>query len=127
MNARLIAFPSDEILQAELLSLRYDVTSSGQVKLESKRAIRKKGMPSPDRADALALAFMRPPSLQIWTGYEPFLRPRPLAGVPYYAPLPPDPPDDDGGDDEDDDGGDINRHSGVGRNPEGAGDGARAP
>ncbi len=119
MNARLIALPSDEILQAELLSLRYDVTSSGQVKLESKRAIRKKGMPSPDRADALALAFMRPPSLQIWTGYEPFLRPRPLAGVPYYAPLPPDPPDDD--DDDDDDGGDINRHSGVGRNPEGAG------
>ena len=115
MNARLIALPSDEILQAELLSLRYDVTSSGQVKLESKRAIRKKGMPSPDRADALALAFMRPPSLQIWTGYEPFLRPRPLAGVPYYAPLPPDPPDD--GDDD----GDINRHSGVGRNPEGAG------
>ena len=124
MNARLIALPSDEILQAELLSLRYDVTSSGQVKLESKRAIRKKGMPSPDRADALALAFIRPPSLQIWTGYEPFLRPRPLAGVPY-APLPPDPPDD-GGDDEDDDGGDINRHSGVGRNPEGAGE-APAP
>ena len=44
MNARLIALPSDEILQAELLSLRYDVTSSGQVKqvkLESKRATRK--------------------------------------------------------------------------------------
>ncbi len=100
MNARLIALPSDEILQAELLSLRYDVTSSGQVKLESKRAIRKKGMPSPDRADALALAFMRPPSLQIWTGYEPFLRPRPLAGVPY-APLPPDPPDGGDADDAD--------------------------
>ena len=121
MNARLIALPSDEILQAELLSLRYDVTSSGQVKLESKRAIRKKGMPSPDRADALALAFMRPPSLQIWTGHESFLRPRPLAGVPY-APLPPDPPDDVGDDDDDgDDGADINRHSRVGRNPEGAG------
>ena len=156
MNARLIALPSDEILQAELLSLRYDVTSSGQVKLESKRTIRKKGMPSPDRADALALAFMRPPSLQIWTGYETFLRPRPLAGVPY-APLPHDPPAD--GDDDGDggaapanagagspspykvrgrreaagegtgdapptdapDGADINRHSGVGRNPEGAG------
>ena len=114
MNARLIALPSDEILQAELLSLRYDVTSSGQVKLESKRAIRKKGMPSPDRADALALAFMRPPSLQIWTGYESFLRPRaPAAGVPY-APLPPDPPDD-----RDDDGGAAphDRHSRVGGNP----------
>ena len=130
MNARLIALPSDEILQAELLSLRYDVTSSGQVKLESKRAIRKKGMPSPDRADALALAFMRPPSLQIWTGYETFLRPRPLAGVPYYAPLPPDPPDDGGGSgaagDDDGDDGDgaapYDRHSRVGGNlaPSGA-------
>ena len=88
MNARLIALPSDEILQAELLSLRYDVTSSGQVKLESKRAIRKKGMPSPDRADALALAFMRPPSLQIWTGYEPFLRPRPGRRRPLRPPPP---------------------------------------
>ena len=29
---------------------------------------------APDLADALAMAFMRPPSLQIWTGNEPFLR-----------------------------------------------------
>ncbi len=136
MNARLIALPSDEILQAELLSLRYDVTSSGQVKLESKRAIRKKGMPSPDRADALALAFMRPPSLQIWTGYESFLRPRPLAGVPL--PTSPAPPADAGGDegygaagayDDDNDGvgASHDRHSGVGRNPEGAGAGSPSP
>ena len=112
MKDRLIALPSDETLAAQLLSLRYDVSSSGQVKLESKRETRKRGIPSPDRADALALAFMRPPSLQIWTGYEPFLRPRPLAGVPL--PASPAPPDDDGDD--------INRHSGVGRNPEGAGE-----
>ena len=88
MNDHLIALPNDEILAAQLLSLRYDVTSSGQVKLESKRETRKKGVPSPDRADALALAFMRPPSLQIWTGNEPFLRARAPAGVP----LPPAPP-----------------------------------
>ena len=87
MNDRLIALPNDETLAAQLLSLRYDVSSSGQVKLESKRETRKRGIPSPDRADALALAFMRPPSLQIWTGNEPFLRPRDPAGVP----LPPRP------------------------------------
>ena len=88
MNDRLIALPQDEILAAQLLSLRYDVTSSGQVKLESKRETRKKGVPSPDRADALALAFMRPPSLQIWTGNEPFLRARAPAGVPSRPPPP---------------------------------------
>ncbi len=146
MKDRLIALPSDETLAAQLLSLRYDVSSSGQVKLESKRETRKRGIPSPDRADALALAFMRPPSLQIWTGYEPFLRPRPLAGVPL--PTSPAPPDDGGGGDDGSpspykgrgrreaagegtgdapptdgapNGADINRHSGVGRNPEGAG------
>ena len=102
MKDRLIALPNDEELAAQLLSLRYDVSSSGQVKLESKRETRKRGIPSPDRADALALAFMRPPSLQIWTGYEPFLRPRPPAGVPLPT-SPASPPDDDVGDDDDDD------------------------
>ncbi len=125
MKDRLIALPSDEELAAQLLSLRYDVSSSGQVKLESKRETRKRGIPSPDRADALALAFMRPPSLQIWTGYEPFLRPRAPAGVPL--PTSPAPPAD--GDDGDgygaernaayDDGGAAphNRHSREGGNP----------
>ena len=118
MNSRLIALPNDEELAAQLRSLRYEVSSSGQVVLESKRKTKKQGAPSPDRADALALAFMRPPSLQIWTGYEPFLRSRaPAVGVPY-APLPPDPLDDS---DAERNGADINRHSGVGRNPEGAG------
>lgn len=85
LNDRLIALPDDEEMAAQLLSLRYDVSSSGQVWMESKRELRKKGLPSPDRADALALAFMTPPSLQIWTGYEPFLlhpRPRPPVGIP---------------------------------------------
>ena len=100
MNDRLIALPQDDTLAAQLLSLRYDVTSSGQVKLESKRETRKRGIPSPDHADALALAFMRPPSLQIWTGYEPFLRPRDPAGVPLPPPAPPGDPPDGAGDGE---------------------------
>ena len=113
MNDRLIALPDDETLAAQLLSLRYDVSSSGQVKLESKRETRKRGIPSPDRADALALAFMRPPSLQIWTGNEPFLRHRDPAGVPL-PPRPRDGDDDPGGGDGSD------RHSRVGGNPVGA-------
>ena len=81
LNDRLIALPDDEELAAQLLSLRYDVSSSGQVQMESKRELRRKRLPSPDRADALALAFMTPPSLQVWTGYESFLLPRSGAGT----------------------------------------------
>ena len=67
-NDGLIAIPRDEELISQLLALRYDVTSAGQVKLESKADLRKRGMRSLDKADALALAFMAPPSLRIWTG-----------------------------------------------------------
>ena len=67
-NDGLIAIPRDEELIGQLLGLRYDVTSSGQVRMESKTALRKRGLRSPDKADALALAFMEPPSLGIWTG-----------------------------------------------------------
>ena len=94
INDRLIALPDDKELAAQLLSLRYDVSSSGQVQLESKRELRRRRLPSPDRADALALAFMRPPSLMVWTGYESFLLPRRPAGVP--APPPDDARDDAG-------------------------------
>ena len=135
MNDRLIALPDDETLAAQLLSLRYDVSSSGQVKLESKRETRKRGIPSPDRADALTLAFMRPPSLQIWTGNEPFLRPRDPAGVPlpptarddHDNPGPPGdsenyplPPGEGQGEGRPAGAAHIDRHSRVGGNPVGA-------
>ena len=101
-----IALPRDEELAGQLLGLRYDLSSSGQVRLEGKREMKKRGMPSPDKADALALAFLIPPSLGIWTGAEPFLRdgppPRPTIEAfgydrppPFSAPPPAD--DDDGG------------------------------
>ena len=100
-----IAVPRDEELAGQLLGLRYDLSSSGQVRLEGKREMRKRGMPSPDKADALALAFLVPPSLGIWTGAEPFLRdplPRPTIEAFGYDRPPPfsEPPpadEDDGG------------------------------
>ena len=39
---------------------------SGQVRLATKSELRAKGFPSPDKADALALAFMSAPSLEVW-------------------------------------------------------------
>ncbi|MDE2838363.1 MAG: hypothetical protein OXL97_12800 [Chloroflexota bacterium] len=73
LNDGLLALPRDEELAGQLLSLRYDVSSSGQVRLQGKKEMRKRGLPSPDKADALALAFLVPPSFGIWTGTEPFL------------------------------------------------------
>ena len=60
------AIPNDSVLVGQLLALRYDVSSTGRIRLESKSKLRKRGVASPDRADALALAFMEPPSLEIW-------------------------------------------------------------
>ncbi len=79
-NDQLIAIPRDEELISQLLGLKYDVTSAGQVKMESKSSLRRRGLRSPDKADALALAFMEPPSLGIWTGPpdEPPYDPRPV-------------------------------------------------
>lgn len=47
----------DDELAAHLGALRYKYTSRGQVQIESKDEIRKRGLPSPDRADALMLAY----------------------------------------------------------------------
>jgi hypothetical protein len=49
--------PDDDELAAQLGALRYKYTSRGQVQIESKDDMRKRGMPSPDRADAMMLAY----------------------------------------------------------------------
>lgn len=53
--------PNDDDLAAQLGSIRYRYTSRGQVVIESKDEARKRGLPSPDRADTLMLtAAARP-------------------------------------------------------------------
>ena len=49
--------PKDEALIAELATVRYSFTSSGKIQIEGKDEIRKRGLPSPDRADAFCLTF----------------------------------------------------------------------
>lgn len=53
-----ISIPDDRELLAELSGIKYKYNSRGQMQIESKEDMRKRGMKSPDRADALALAFM---------------------------------------------------------------------
>ncbi|MFG2046150.1 hypothetical protein ACGFIW_01800 [Micromonospora sp. NPDC048935] len=47
--------PDDDELAAQLGSMKYKFTSRGQIQIESKDDMRKRGMPSPDKADALML------------------------------------------------------------------------
>jgi len=49
--------PDDDELIAELVSPSYTYTSSGKLKIEGKRQMKKRGIKSPDKADALALTM----------------------------------------------------------------------
>jgi hypothetical protein len=47
--------PNDDELAAQLGAVKYKYTSRGQVLIESKDELKRRGLPSPDRADALML------------------------------------------------------------------------
>lgn len=55
---RRIRIPRDAELIAELADLRYQYDSRGRLLMESKKTVRKRGARSPDKADALMLAFL---------------------------------------------------------------------
>ena len=52
-----VSLPKDDALYAELAGPRYMFTSSGKIQVESKESMKKRGIRSPDRADALCLAL----------------------------------------------------------------------
>lgn len=54
------SIPDDPDLVADLIGLTYSFAPGGQVKLESKDDLKKRGLPSPDTADSLALTFFDP-------------------------------------------------------------------
>jgi len=66
--------PRNDRLINELTSLRYRFTSDGRLRLESKDEMKKRGLASPDVADALALTFALSTDLSI--GYAPNSRHR---------------------------------------------------
>jgi phage terminase large subunit len=57
LEKRDVSLPNDEVLIGDLCAPRYGFGSSGKIKLESKDEIKKRGLPSPDAGDALALTF----------------------------------------------------------------------
>jgi hypothetical protein len=52
--------PSDDDLAAQLTAIRYK-RSGGRIQIESKEEMRRRGVSSPDKADAVMLAFLDPP------------------------------------------------------------------
>jgi hypothetical protein len=60
LEAGRFVLPDSDSLQADLVSCGYKYNSSGQLLLESKIDMRKRGVPSPDEADAVALCFGEP-------------------------------------------------------------------
>lgn len=51
--------PADEDLAAQLVNLKYGINSSGMIYVESKDDMKKRGVDSPDRADALCYSWVR--------------------------------------------------------------------
>ncbi len=63
-----IKIPADGQLMGELAALRYSYDSHGRILIESKESMRRRGLPSPDKADALMLAFLEGPGrTKLWT------------------------------------------------------------
>ena len=63
-----ISIPVDNQLMGELAALRYSYDSQGRILLESKESMRQRGLPSPDKADALMLAYLEPVGkVRLWT------------------------------------------------------------
>lgn len=69
-----IQIPNDEDLVGQLSTRKYKVTSKGKIQLESKDDMKKRGLRSPDRADALVLAFAKYESNIIDPGSAALLR-----------------------------------------------------
>lgn len=72
LEAGLIALPRDEKLFDELAGMQWRVNSSGKIQIEAKDDMRARLGRSPDRADAVAMAFLgvyQPPR-QAWRTFK---------------------------------------------------------
>jgi hypothetical protein len=57
LESRETSLPDEADLISELVAPRYEFTSTGRMKLEGKDQMRRRGLASPDMADALAMTF----------------------------------------------------------------------
>ena len=64
----------DDVTIGQLTGILYEVDSHGRIKIESKESARARGIPSPDRAEALMLALCKPPQKYEWYSIRDFQR-----------------------------------------------------
>src|SRR5262245_40511995 len=74
------SLPDKDSLQGDLTSVGYKYNSAGQLQLESKQDMRRRGVPSPDEGDAVALTFSEP-------GGSPIIKSRDFYGKIEYPQL----------------------------------------
>lgn len=67
--------PNDDQLKGELVSPRYRFTSNGKIQVESKEEMKKRGLSSPDRADAFVLTFATEAAIATHGGYRSWGKP----------------------------------------------------
>ena len=58
-NDKACDIPDDEVLISELSGPKYSITSNGKLKVEAKAEMKKRGLDSPDVADAFLLTFCK--------------------------------------------------------------------
>jgi hypothetical protein len=59
--------PEDEELAAQLGAIKWKINSAGRIQIESKEDMKKRGLPSPDRADGLMMStYIPPPNTSSW-------------------------------------------------------------
>ncbi len=56
-NTREVSMCPDEVLEMELINRLYTIESGGKLRMEPKSAMKKRGLKSPDKADAFVLTF----------------------------------------------------------------------
>ena len=60
-----IVLPNDEEMRAQFSVRRYNVTSDGKIEIEAKQRLKERGLPSPDRAEAIVMAFYDAPKIEV--------------------------------------------------------------
>jgi hypothetical protein len=70
-EGRDVKMPADEALIGELTGVKYHITSSGKLQVEGKDEMKKRGLRSPDLADAFNLTFAASDFAPMTTSYQP--------------------------------------------------------
>lgn len=56
-DSAVLQLPDDDVLTSQWTARKWSMTSKGKILLESKKDMKKRGLKSPDRADAYVLTF----------------------------------------------------------------------